>query len=170
MRGERRGIDNRLPIIQGRELDSNTAYQGDIYDKGACVLHSLRWLLGDDAFFALLYRFATDPEHQYRLTSSAEFEAAAAQAAGRDLGWFFDRYLRRAELPRWRFERLPAGAAERLVLHWQEPGFELPLEVLTVDGYRRVEMPGGRGEIEVAAGARVLIDPRGWALAEGDVF
>ncbi len=170
MRGERRGIDNQLPIIQGREIDTNTAYQGDIYNKGACVLHSLRWLLGDEDFFSLLYRFATDPQRQYKLTSSAEFEAAAAQAAGRDLAWFFDRYLRHAELPRWRFERQPAGANERLVLHWREPGFELPLEVLTVDGYRRVEMPGGRGEIEIAAGSRVLIDPRGWALAEGDVF
>jgi aminopeptidase N len=50
MRRLRRGVRNRLPIVRGRDLDTVAAYHGDIYGKGACVLHTLRWLLGDDAF------------------------------------------------------------------------------------------------------------------------
>jgi aminopeptidase N len=166
MRRVRRGVRNRVPIIQGRDIDSVKAYHGDIYTKGACVLHTLRWLLGDEPFFALLHRFATDPRFRYRLTSSADFEQLAAEAAGRDLRWFFDRYLRQAPLPRWRLEREARGSVDHLALSWQEPSFELPLEIRTVEGWRRLEMPGGRGELDVPAGSIVQVDPRGWALAE----
>jgi aminopeptidase N len=166
MRHVRGFVRNRLPIVRGRDLDSVKAYHPDIYGKGACVLHTLRWLLGDETFFSLLHRFATDPRWQYRLTSSADFENAAAQAAGRDLGWFFDRYLRQAALPRWTIERR-AGAAgrETVTLAWDRPEFSLPLEVRTVEGLRRVELAGGRGEFEVPSGSIVQIDPRGWVLA-----
>ena len=44
----RHGIANRKPIIQGDELTAGKAYIGDIYGKGALVLHSLRYLMGDD--------------------------------------------------------------------------------------------------------------------------
>ncbi len=165
MRRVRRGVRNRMPVVQGRDLDTGVAYQGDIYSKGACVLHTLRWLLGDDAFFALLHRFATDPLYRYRLSASADFEALAAQTARSDLDWFFARYLRQAALPRWRLERHDAGARDRVVLAWDEPRFTLPLEVRTVEGFRRVEMPAGRGELEVPRGSIVQVDPRGWALA-----
>ena len=169
LRRPRRFIRNRLPIVQGRDLDTTTAYQGDIYGKGALVLHSLRWLLGDESFFALLHRFATDPRYR-ELTSSADFEALAAEIAGRDLSWFFDRYLRQASLPRWTIERQAQGGEDRVLLRWLDPGFELPLEVRTPAGLRRVEMAGGRGELEVEAGAWVLVDPRGWALSESAMW
>lgn len=166
MRHVRGFVRNRLPIIRGRDIDSVRAYHPDIYGKGACVLHTLRWLLGDQTFFALLHRFATDPRLQYRLTSSADFEAAAAQAAGGDLSWFFDRYLREAALPRWTLERRAGSPGREIVtLRWDRSDFRLPLEVRTVDGFRRVEMGAGRGELEVPAGAIVQVDPRGWALA-----
>jgi hypothetical protein len=38
--------------------------------------------------------------------------------------------------------------------------------VRTVEGRRRIAMPGGRGEFDVPAGSIVMVDPRGWALAE----
>jgi len=166
MRRVRRGVRNRVPIIQGRDVDSVKAYHGDIYGKGACVLHTLRWLMGDEPFFALLHRFATDPRFRYRLTSSADFEGLASEAAGRDLKWFFDRYLRQAALPRWRLEREARGPVDHLTLSWQESSFELPLEVRSVEGWRRIEMTGGRGELDIPAGSIVQVDPRGWVLAE----
>ena len=54
-------------------------------------------------------------------------------------------------------------------LRWEVPGnlpFPMPLEVET-DGRRlRVEMPGGRAELRVPAGARVVVDPDAWVLRE----
>lgn len=58
-----------------------------------------------------------------------------------------------------------AGGVVRL--RWEVPGgltFPMPLE-LDVDGRRqRVEMPGGRAELRVPAGARVVVDPDAWVL------
>ena len=53
-------IRNRRADRAGREYDLERRLHGDIYPKGAAILHSLRWLVGDDAFFELLYRFAND--------------------------------------------------------------------------------------------------------------
>ena len=63
--------------------------------------------------------------------------------------------------------RTDAGAGrEAIELAWDEPAFELPLPVAIAGEERRVEMPGGRARLEVAAGAEVAVDPRGWTLAE----
>ncbi len=42
-------IDNNLPMVQGNDLTSAEAYHGDIYFKGAWVLHTLRWVIGEEA-------------------------------------------------------------------------------------------------------------------------
>ncbi len=167
----RRGTRNRAPIVQGRDLLSKDAYNGDIYAKGACVLHTLKWLIGDDDFFAALRQFI-DAGHPdaCRLVTTAEFEELVAEIAGDEMPWFWERYLRRAELPRWTLARRPAGQdGEVIALSWDDAGFELPLPV-TVDGVaRRVEMPRGRAEFDVRRGAAVEVDPRGLVLARSSV-
>lgn len=161
----RRRVANRKPIVQGRDKTAFEAYVGDIYTKGAAVLHTLRWELGDEAFFAALHRFANDERFAYRLVETADFERLVAEVAGRELPWFWQRYLRRAEPPRWSLERAPEGAGERVTLAWDDPAFELALPVAVDGAERRVAMPGGRATFEVAAGARVEVDPRGRILA-----
>ena len=42
MRRPRKHLGNRKPIVQGRDLTAGAAYIGDIYGKGALVLHTLR--------------------------------------------------------------------------------------------------------------------------------
>jgi aminopeptidase N len=166
MRRIARRVRNREPIVQGRDKTAFEAYVGDIYTKGAAVLHTLRWQLGDDAFFDALHRFANDPRFAYRTVATADFERLVAEVSGRDIPWFWQRYLRRAEPPRWRLERASAGAGERIRVAWDDPAFELALPV-AIDGVeRRVEMPGGRAELEVPAAAVVEVDPRGRILAE----
>ncbi len=101
MRRLEQRIDNGEPIVDGRDLTSAEAYTGDIYFKGAWVLHTLRWLIGDDDFFTVLWRFANDPEYAYSLVSTADFTGLVAEVSGLDLGWFWQRYVytrRAAEL------------------------------------------------------------------------
>ncbi len=64
-----------------------------VYDKGAWLLHSLRQLIGDEAFFACLADYAGDPALVHGNVTSADFRAAAERAAGRDLGAFFAGWL-----------------------------------------------------------------------------
>ncbi len=162
----RRRIRNSKPIVQGRDLDSIQAYTGDIYAKGAWVLHTLRWLLGDDLVLQVLHDFPNDPRFACRHVATEDFTAFVEEASGRDLGWFWDRYLRRAELPRWSLERHPEGAGERIVLGWDDPAFEMPIPIGVGSRVQRVAMPGGRGEMAIPPGAEVEVDPEGWLLAQ----
>ncbi len=148
-----------------------TASDGDIYSKGSWVLHTLRYLIGDQAFFEALRRMAyPDPAleqvtdgRQTRLATTDEFQRITEEAAGRDLGWFFDLYLRQPELPVLRVKQ----RRNRLILKWKTPGrrpFPMPLEVALGDTLWLVEMPKGRARVKLPPGATPVVDPRNWIL------
>jgi len=166
MRDMLQRIDNSLPLVQGDNLTSAQAYTGDIYFKGAWVLHTLRWVIGEEALLESIWRFANDPEFAYGLVSSEDFIALVAEVSGTEIDWFWERYLFRAEVPRWSVKRRSKGDGELVELSWDDRSFELPLPVGVGGEERRVEMSGGRGELLVDAGAIVEVDPRGRVLAE----
>ncbi len=171
MADQRRNIVNRQPLVSGRSRTSDEVYQlekggpgQDIYHKGAWVLHTLRYLIGDRAFFDATTRLVygrPDPKpgnFSPRFATTDEFQALMNAAAGRDLRWFYDVYLRSAALP----ELVETRDGDRLTLEWKTPRnapFPLPVEV-QVDGVvQRVAMEGGRATITVPTGAHVVIDP-----------
>ncbi len=158
-------ISNERPLVAGTDLTSADAYTGDIYHKGAWVLHTLRWLVGDEVFFEALYRFANDPEYAYGLVSSADFAALVDEISGLDLGWFWSRYLLRADIPAWRVERRPADGGERIEITWGDSAFPMPLEVAVGGDSRRIDMKDGRASFSVRTDTVVEIDPDGWVLA-----
>jgi aminopeptidase N len=59
------GIQNKQPVVQGKDLDEEAAYIGDIYGKGAFFMHTLRFVMGDSSFFPALKQLATDPAYTY---------------------------------------------------------------------------------------------------------
>lgn len=61
------------------------------YDKGALVLERLRAEVGDEAFGRVLRAWTA--EHWGRAVTTADFEATAARASGRDLRAFFARWV-----------------------------------------------------------------------------
>jgi aminopeptidase N len=162
----REGIDDRQPLVRGKNLTSPQAYSGDIYVKGAWVLHTLRWLLGDEDFFTVIWRFANDPEYAYGLVSSFDFVNLAREVSGRDIDWFWERYLYRAEEPVWRVKRRLEGDRERITITWDDRDFEMPLPLRVAGEERRLEMPGGRASILVERGTTLEVDPLGRVLAQ----
>lgn len=167
MAKKRRHIANRVPIVQGKDLTAGKAYVGDIYNKGAWVLHTLRYLLGDDAFFQAVWRFQNDERFAYRTVVTADFENLVAEIAGHRIDWFWDRYLRRAELPVYRVERLANdNATDTVTLSWDDSAFEMPLPVAVGGEIRRLELPGGKASFVVPTGTTVDVDPQGWVLAD----
>ncbi len=152
-------IGNRHPLVRGRDLTSFEAYSGDIYVKGAWVLHTLRWLVGDAAHDEMLRRFATDPWTGSAKVDTADFIALAQEVAGRDLEWFFDRYVFEAALPVLHRES-DGGAIHRL--RWAHDDFLMPVPV-RIDGQVQVLDPA-LGPMEIPDGAE--IDPEGWLLCE----
>jgi aminopeptidase N len=68
-------------------------HSGLIYDKGACVLHQLRYVLGDSVFFLAMNRYATDTALMYGNAVTEDFIAHVNQAAGASYQWFFDEWV-----------------------------------------------------------------------------
>lgn len=167
----RRRIRSRVPLVSGHSRTEEQVYEEDdggpgedIYYKGAWVLHTLRWLIGDDAFLAATRELVygrPDPKpgnFEPRFATTAEFEALASRHAGRPLDWFFGVYLRQAPLP----ELIETRTGETLTLAWRAPGnqaFPLPVEVSVDGAVRRLEMAGGSETIGVPADAHVVVDP-----------
>jgi aminopeptidase N len=64
-----------------------------IYDKGACVLHQLRYVTGDSMFFRLLKAYSTDTTLMFKNAVTNDFINKANEITGTDMGWFFDEWL-----------------------------------------------------------------------------
>lgn len=181
-------IVNAIPVapLASRTTDEmynlpTGGFNGDIYFKGAWFLHTLRWTLGDEAFFEALGRLAyEDPRQQAlqegcacRFVSTVDVQRTFEAAAGRDLGPLFEVYLRQPALPRLLVE--PAGGGVRM--RWVAPGgvlsggaaLEIPVEVEVGGRVQRVEMPDGEAVVPRPRGASLRIDPRGLLLADLDV-
>ena len=180
MRRKLPGLRNRRPVAPRESHDSKQIYfdhQGgvdnDPYNKGAVVLHTLRWVIGDDAFFSALRRMAYPDEAaerttdgtQTRFAETSDFRMLAESASKRDLVWFFEAYLRRAELPRLDVRR----EGSELVLAWdlgRVVEFPMPVPVQVGDELRRVKMPPvGEQRVEIGD-AEYEIDPEGWLLRQ----
>ncbi|KQM88611.1 peptidase M1 [Sphingomonas sp. Leaf23] len=171
---QRQRVADRAPIVSGRslttrEVNGDAGPGTDVYFKGAWMLHSLRHLIGDRAFFAATRRLVygrPDPKpgnFTTRFATTRDFEAAVAQESGQNLGWFFDVYLRQAALP----DLIEQRSDIALTLRWQVPGdgrFPLPVEI-EMDGVRRtLPMTGGSATIAAPRSAHIVIDPMAWLL------
>ena len=174
---QRAALVNKYPVISGRGLPEYEVYaagQGpgnDTYYKGSLMLHTLRGLIGDDAFFRATRElvYGTDAPRpgnfMPRHASTHDFIAIVNRLAGRDLRWFFDGYLRSAALP----ELLATRDGEGLVLRWKTAGdqpFPLPVQVRVGDRIVDVAMEDGRGRVGLPAGASYTLDPHSRVLRD----
>jgi aminopeptidase N len=89
-------------------------FDGHAYAKGAWVLHMLRGLVGDEAFFRSLRHYLH--RHQGRLAVTDDFRRAAEETTSRDLGWFFDQWLHRPGFPRFQAEWVFDAASGEVVV------------------------------------------------------
>jgi len=167
----------RHPVVAGRsmvEKDVSSADRGpgnDVYYKGALMLHTLRGLVGDEAFFRATRElvYGTDApkpgNFRPRYASTSDYVALVNRITGKDYGWFFDVYLRSVKLPELVATRDPGG----LELRWKTEGdkpFPMPVQVRAGDRVVEVPMTDGRGRITLAAGESFTLDPHSKVLRE----
>ncbi len=182
MAASRPNIRNRQTVAPRTSRSARQVYflapeylesDGDIYNKGRWILHTLRYLIGDDAFFRALRRMAyPDPTleritdgRQARFATTDDFKIIAEEEAGRGLDWFFELYLRQPALPR----LVSDVTGTTLELRWDTPGdlaFPMPVDVVVDDVRHRVEMKDGGATIRIRAGAVVVPDPLNWILKD----
>ena len=172
---QRKTLVNAVPIVSGRSMTEEGVYNGqtgpgnDIYYKASLLLDTLRYLIGDKAFFDATRQLVygrTDPlpgNFQPRYATTGDFIDAVNAATGRDYGWFFDVYVYAAPLP----ELLATRDASGLSLQWKVVGdkpFPMPVQV-RVDGHDvDVAMADGRGHVAMPAHALYTIDPHSRVL------
>jgi aminopeptidase N len=161
----RQRIDDLHAVVRGRNLTSNQAYTGNIYFKGAWVLHSLRWLIGEKDLNEVIYRFANDGRYAYGFVSSEDLAELVFEVSGMEIDWFWQRYLYRTGEPEWRLIQRTRRDHDWITILWDDPDFEMPLQVWIGGRQYRVEMTGGRATLVVERGTTVEIDPLGQVLA-----
>ena len=143
------------------------------YDKAAWVLHMLRGIIGDAAFFAGIRDFYA--AHRDANASTADLRAIMERHAKQPLDWFFRQWIYEPGHPvfttqwTWRRGKLTVDVAQT------QPGtvFRTPavLEVRNATGAHRtsvlIDERTERFEIDVdAKPAEVVLDPDEWVLKQ----
>ncbi|MEM9935327.1 MAG: M1 family aminopeptidase [Bacteroidota bacterium] len=59
------------------------------YRKGGFVMHMLRWVVGDDAFFQACKNYLKDPELRWGYATTPDWQRHLEEASGKDLSEFF---------------------------------------------------------------------------------
>lgn len=149
---------------------------GDIYGKGASILHTLRYLIGDKAFFASLRRMAYPTKmmetitdgRQSRFVNTDDFKTIAEEESGSKLDWFFEVYLRQPALPSLNTEQVENSDGKKIVnFSWLTPNnmpFEMPIEVKIGKETRRIEIKNNVGSMLLSKDTDFEVDPNGWIL------
>jgi len=122
--GVRRGIRNEEPIIG--HYGVNKEGSGDMYPKGANLLHSIRHAMNDDEKFRQMLR-GLGSTFYHQTVTSRQIEDFISNRSGIDLSKVFDQYLRNTQIPVLEF--YTDNSAGTVTYRWSNciPGFNLPL-------------------------------------------
>lgn len=74
-----------------------------VYAKGATVLHMLRHVLGDSAFFRSLRSYANDPRFRFGTATTENFRQVCETVSGTPLGYFFNEWIYGENFPRYTY-------------------------------------------------------------------
>jgi aminopeptidase N len=74
------------------------------YNKGAYVVHMLRWLLGDSVLFRGLRQYLADPAVSYGFARTEDLERNLEQVSGKDLTVFFQNWIYKEGYPNYQAE------------------------------------------------------------------
>ena len=79
------------PIVFNRYNDPNDNFDKHTYPKGACMLHLLRYILGDDTFFRTLSTFLH--QNEFKPVDTHDFMKTVKEVSGKNMDWFFEQYI-----------------------------------------------------------------------------
>jgi aminopeptidase N len=79
------------PIVFNRYEEPGQNFDSHTYPKGACVLHMLRFILGDDTFFRILSTFLH--QYEFQAVSTQDFMKCVKEVSGLNMDWFFEQFL-----------------------------------------------------------------------------
>ena len=126
--GTRKRILNDRPIIGRYNL--NQKGSGDMYYKGANMLHTLRQLIEDDELWRQILRGLNSTFYHQTVTTE-QIEKYISKQTQKDLSAFFDQYLRNSKIPILEYEFDGKQLKYRYINTVKE--FDMPIRIV-VDG------------------------------------
>jgi aminopeptidase N len=128
-------FENKKPIVQGKDMDEESAYIGDIYGKGSFFMHTLRYVTGDNIFFPTLKELATSPQYTYdNLVTTDDVEQLFSKRSGSNLKPLFDLFLRTTQ----KLEvHVTAMRNDQYRVQLDNIDIPLPVDILTDKGVQK---------------------------------
>jgi len=158
----RKSIAHARPVVSPRNTSSDVAYHPEIYTKGAFIIHSLRYYLGDDVFFPMLKAITSNEDFTYQqMMNTEDFIQFVNHYTGQDLTAFLDLYLTSIQKPKVIVKR---NGKNNYKVSLDNVDFELPVEIQTDSGVQRY--PLTRQPVTIASKKPLVIDPNNWYLLD----
>jgi aminopeptidase N len=121
-----------VPLSSASKLDLfSTEFQSLTTDKGAMILHMLRWVLGEDKYNKTMREFAS--QYAGKSATTDDFREVAEKNYGKQLTWFFSQWLDSTGAPEFKVKyttyRLGGAAAIQNAKEEKVPGFRVTGEI-----------------------------------------
>jgi hypothetical protein len=158
-----------VPVIQAARMED---YSPEMWaltgSKGATVLHMLRYVIGDQAFFGTLKQFAQN--YSWKSVTTEDFRKVAESVSKQDLGYFFIQWIESSGAPEFKLEytiyRTQKGFRVMGKVTQDMDTFRMPVDLkIETEGNpeeKRVEVVGTSSEFSVDTFGKpknVIIDP-----------
>ena len=145
--GLRQGINNDIPIIGPYGV--NKEGSGDMYPKGANLIHIIRQLINDDEKFRQILR-GLNKTFYHKTVTTSEIENFIAKQSGLKLDKTFDQYLRHTKIPTFEYKINNGQLSYRWISDVK--GFDMPVKVsLTDSSFTLIKPTNDWKTIKVAA-------------------
>ncbi len=161
----------KAPIVHKTPQTASGGWSGSIYGKGARLLHTLRYVMGEINLKRSL-RFMAYPDQslekisdgsQCRFVNTRDFINIAETYSEKDLDWIFDVYAYRTDLPKLIYEK----GDKYIMISWDVPDglyFPMPVEVKVDKKMYKLELKRGPAQLKVKKNSKIEIDPNAWLM------
>lgn len=145
--GLRQNIKNDKPLIGPYGV--NTEGSGDMYYKGANLIHMTRTLIDDDQKWREILR-GLNSEFGLKTTSTEEIVNYLSHKSGKDLSRIYDQYLRYTNIPVLEYKT----EGKQIFYRWQADviGFDMPLRIKTGKKYLWIKPESEWKKIKLKSG------------------
>jgi aminopeptidase N len=156
-------------------------FSATVYNKGAWVLHMLRWEVGDAMFFDILREYYK--EHKYSNASTQDFKVICESVSGKDLTKFFDQWIFGAGKIQleytWENGKVESGYETIIVIdqiqeEYEDYNFTLEIAIQNENGqleYRNFDIDSKSVQLKIKSEQEpedLILDPNNWLLMTAD--
>lgn len=113
----------------------NRIFDGRLtYDKGAYLLHMLRWKLGDSLFFLALTNYQNDPAYSFGYAKTPDLKQVLETTSGQNLSTFFNQWYYNEGYPSYQVGWTQTGSNVQVTIdqtqsHPSVSFFEMPVPI-----------------------------------------